>query len=123
MFAWKSALISILKNPEKSYTEKKTKHAPSGYSFFTNCSFDSAENNLDCYKGEDCMERFCKDLREHKMKIINYEKIEMIQLSDEENKSYEDQKVCYIYKKEISDDDDDDDDNDDGNNNKKSIKK
>ena len=70
------------------------------------------------------MERFCKDLREHKMKIINYEKIEMIQLSDEENKSYDDQKVCYIYKKEISDDDDDDDDdNDDGNNNKKSIKK
>ena len=57
------------------------------------------------------------------MKIINYEKIEMIQLSDEENKSYDDQKVCYIYKKEISDDDDDDDDNDDGNNNKKSIKK
>ena len=57
------------------------------------------------------------------MKIINYEKIEMIQLSDEENKSYDDQKVCYIYKKEISDGDDDDDDNDDGNNNKKSIKK
>ena len=30
------------------------------------------------------MERFCKDLREHGMKIINYEKKEMIPLTDEE---------------------------------------
>ena len=38
------------------------------------------------------------------MKIINYEKKEMIPLTDEENKSYEEQKVCYIYKKEFSTD-------------------
>ena len=41
---------------EKSYTEKKTKHMPSGYSLFTNCSFNVANNKLDCYKEEDCME-------------------------------------------------------------------
>ena len=29
---------SCQNNPEKSYTEKKTKHTPSGYSFFTSCS-------------------------------------------------------------------------------------
>ena len=28
---------SCQNNPEKSYTEKKTKHTPSGYSLFTNC--------------------------------------------------------------------------------------
>ena len=39
----------------------------------TNCSFDSTKNKFDCYKGKDCMERFCKDLRELAMKIINYE--------------------------------------------------
>ena len=27
---------SCLNNPEKSYTEKKIKHTPSGYSLFTN---------------------------------------------------------------------------------------
>ena len=27
-------------NIKKSYAEKKTKHTPSGYSLFTNCSFD-----------------------------------------------------------------------------------
>ena len=31
------------------------------------------QNKLDCYIGEDCMERFCKDLKDHAMKIINYE--------------------------------------------------
>ena len=31
-------------NPEKSYTETKTKYTPSGYSLFTNCSFDDEKN-------------------------------------------------------------------------------
>ena len=32
------------------------------------------QRKTDCYKGEDCMERFCKDVREHAMKITDYEK-------------------------------------------------
>ena len=64
--------------------------------------FMKKENKLDCYKGEDCMERFCKDLREHAMKIINNEEKEMIPLTSEENKSYKKQKVCHICKKEFS---------------------
>ena len=64
------------------------------------------QDKLDCYRGEDCMERFCKDLRDHVMKIINYEEKEMIQITDKENKSYEKQKVCYVCKKEFSTDDD-----------------
>ena len=51
------------------------------------------------------MEKFCKDLKEHKTKIINYEKKGMIQLTDEKNKSYHNQEVCYICKKEFSNDD------------------
>ena len=50
------------------------------------------------------MERFCKDLRDHAMKIINYEEKQMIPLTDKENKSYEKQKVCYVFKKEFSTD-------------------
>ena len=59
------------------------------------------KNKLDCYKGEDCMEKFCKDLRQHAMKIINYEKKEKIPLTIEENEYYEMQKVCYICKKKL----------------------
>ena len=62
---------SCQNNLEKSYTEKKTKHKPSGYSLFTNCSFDAANNKLDCYRGKDCLE----------MRTVNYEKKEMILLT------------------------------------------
>ena len=34
------------------------------------------------------MEKFCKDFKKHVTKIINYEKKEMIPLTDKENKSY-----------------------------------
>ena len=34
-------------NPEKSSTTKINKHPPSGYSLFTYCSFDIAENKLE----------------------------------------------------------------------------
>ena len=55
-------MISCQNNSEKSYTEQKTKHTPSGYSLFTNCSIDSTKNELDCYRGKECTESFCKDL-------------------------------------------------------------
>ena len=42
---------SCQNNFEKSYTEKKTKQTPSGYSIFTSCSFDLTKNKLDYYKG------------------------------------------------------------------------
>ena len=86
---------------EKSYTQKKT---PSGYSLFTNCSFGVAKNKVDCYRGKDCMEKFCKDFRELAMRVVKYEKKEMVPLTDEEIKSYEKQNVCYICKKRFSTD-------------------
>ena len=49
---------------------KKSKHTPSGYSLFTNCSFDKTKNKLDCYRGEDCMGKFFRKLRDHGMKVV-----------------------------------------------------
>ena len=52
-------------------------------------------------------------------------KKEMILLTDEENKCYEEQKVCHVCKKEFSNDDHDDDDDgvvDDDDDNKKNQK-
>ena len=97
---------SYQNNPEKSYTEKIIKHASSGYSLFTNCSFDETKNKLDCYKDEDCMGRFCKDLREHAMEIMNFEEKEGILLT-KENKFYKKKKVYYICVKEFSTDEND----------------
>ena len=96
---------SYKKNSKKSYTEKKYMHIPSGYSLFTKFLFDSTKNKLDYYTGKDCMKRFCKDLKKHSTK--NNEKKKIIPLIYEENKSYEQQKVCYICKKEFITDEND----------------
>ena len=89
-------------NPQKSYTEKKAKHKPSGYSRVTYCSFDKSKTEWSHYRGKDCMEIFCKDLRDQAMKIINYEKkIIIIPLTDEEKESYEKQRIFYICKKPV----------------------
>ena len=73
-------------NLEKSSTTNINKHPPSGYSLFTHCSFNKVENKIGCYRGEDCMKKFCLDLREHDTKIINYEKKEMILLTKNREK-------------------------------------
>ena len=56
------------------FTKKKAKHETSGWAMFTKCSFDVIENKLDYYRGRDCIKKFCKKLKDHALKIINYEK-------------------------------------------------
>ena len=98
---------SCQNNPEKSYTEKKAKHEPSGWAMFTRCSFDEKENKLNYYRGKDCIEKLCKKLKERAMKIINYEEKEMIPLTYEENKSYKEQEACHICEEKFCMDKDD----------------
>ena len=88
-------------NPNESSTTEINKHVPSGYSLFTHCSFDKTKNKLDYYRDKDCMKKFCKDLREHATKIIDYEKKKMIPLTTEEKIHYNEQEICYICKKEF----------------------
>ena len=45
-------------NPEKSYTEKKARHKPSGYSLVICCSFDKTKTAWSYYRGKDCMKIF-----------------------------------------------------------------
>ena len=46
----------------------------------------------------------CEILKDHALKIINYEKKEIIPLSEEENKSYEEQDACFICRKKFNSD-------------------
>ena len=98
---------SCQNNPEKSYTEKKAIHEPSGWAMFTSCSFDEKENKLNYYRGKYCIEKLCKKLKKQGMKITNYEKKETIPLTKEENKSYKNQEVCHICKEKFCVDKDD----------------
>ena len=85
-------------NPGKSSVTKINKHTASGYSLFTDCSFDVTKNNHDYHRDKYCMKNFCKDLKEHAAKIISKKKSK-IPFTIEENKSYREQKTCHICKK------------------------
>ena len=65
-------------NPGKSSATKINKHIPSGYSLLTYCSFDTAKNKFEYYRGKNCMST----------KIISYEKKEMIPLTKKEEKMH-----------------------------------
>ena len=91
-------------NPDLSSTTKINQHIPSGYSIYTNCSFDKVNNKLSYYRGEDCMKRFCKDLNNHATKIIDFKKKTMIPLTKEEEDNHNKENTCYICKKDFNND-------------------
>ena len=75
-------MLSCKNNSANSYTAEKIKHKPSGYAWCSICSFDDTENRPYFYKRKDCIEKFCKDLKERGTEIINFEEKEMIPLTD-----------------------------------------
>ena len=91
-------------NPDLSSTTKINQHIPSGYPIYTNCSFDKSNNKLSYYRGEHCMKRFCKDLKDHATKIIDFKKKAMIPLTKEEEDNYNKENICYICKKDFNND-------------------
>ena len=76
-------------------------HEPCGYSLDLVRSFNSKQNKHSFYRRRDCIEKFCKDLKELATKIMNDEEKEKISLTDSENKFYEEQEVCHICQKEF----------------------
>ena len=62
---------------------KKVKHELSGLAMFTKYSFHEKENKLAYCRKKNCIEKLCKKLKKCAMKILNYEKKEMIPLTYE----------------------------------------
>ena len=91
-------------NPDLLSTTEINHHIPSGYLIYTSCSFDKSNNKLSYYRGEDCMRRFCKDLKDHGIKIIDCKKKDMIPLTKEEEDNYNKENICHICKKEFNND-------------------
>ena len=91
-------------NPDLSSTTKIHQHIPSGYSIYTSCSFDKSNNKLSYYRGQDCMRRFCKDLKDHATKIIDFKKKIITPSTKEEEDNYNKENICHICKKEFNND-------------------
>ena len=97
---------SCQNNPEKSYTEKKLNMNLLVTHCLQTVHLMKQKTNLIFTKVQ-TMERFCKDLSGHAMRILNFEEKEMILLTDKENKSYGKEKVSHICRKEFSTDEND----------------
>ena len=59
-------------------------------------SFKSIKNKYDGYRGKACMKKF---LREHAMETINFK--QTILLTNKEQISYENAKICYTCKEKL----------------------
>ena len=90
-------------NPENSPTTKMDEHIPSGFSKSTTSSFKIVENKHYVYRGKDCMKKFCESLRENTMEIINFKQKNMMLLTKEQQKSYQNAKICHICKEKFED--------------------
>ena len=87
---------SCQNNPNKSYTERKAIHEPCGYSLDLVCSFDSKEDKRSFYRGNDCIKKFCSELKVLGTKVVNYEQKEMTPLTSDDVALYQSQKQCCI---------------------------
>ena len=61
-------------NPKNSSITKVSEHIPYTFSMSTISSFRNIVNKRDMYRGKDCMKKYCESLREHALKIINFNK-------------------------------------------------
>ena len=88
-------------NSENSSTNKVGEHMPFLRSISTIWTFDAIENNYNKYRNEDSMKKFCEFLREHAMKIINFEKKKIKRLTNEQQEWHEKTNICYNCKKKF----------------------
>ena len=87
-------------SPQESYTERNAIHEACGYSMNL-VTYDPNKNMHKFYRGKDCTEKLCKDLKDLAMKVINTEKKEMIPLTYSEIRYYEKRKYCHICKRKF----------------------
>ena len=71
-------------------------HEPCSYSINLVSSFDYEQNEQTFYRAKDCIKRFCRKLKELCLRVVNYEQREMIPLTDNEIKYYEDKKMSHM---------------------------
>ena len=89
-------------NPENSSTTKVSGHIPSGFSMSKISSFRSIENKQDdCIEVKIAWKSLCESLRQHAIKIINFEKKKMKLLTKDQHESNENAKICYICEEKL----------------------
>ena len=74
IYADTESLLIKHQSSHQSYTEKKSTHEACGYSVGMVTSYDRSKSIHKYYRGKDCTKKFCNDLEENAIGIINTEK-------------------------------------------------
>ena len=93
---------SATPNPEKSFTEKYQKHTPSGFCYYV--KKDGPENYAEPvdYRGEDCVEKFCKMIEEEVKEIgAIYKDTIPLEMTAEDNEKFQSAVDCHICNKKL----------------------
>ena len=99
-------------NPEESSTTKISKHTACDHSLFTHSEFDNSINKHHFLQRCWLPEKVLCWSKTYLTEITDYEKKEMLSLTDEETESYNSQKFCHNCKKKLPDIDASNDDYD-----------
>ena len=78
-------------NPKQTSPTRVSKHDLCGFSTVVKSPLTNIREKNTCYKGEDCVGKYCKELKEWVMKIVNYEIKKMIPLTNDKNDYHEKQ--------------------------------
>ena len=108
IYADTEALIKEMQNcdpnPLDSYTKKYQKHEPISFSYYIKSFDDSVyESKLRKYTGEDAMEKFVEWIEEDVKDIANISDVEMMKLSPNELKQFDEATKCWICNEEFDD--------------------
>ena len=108
IYADTEALIKEMQNcdpnPQNSYTKKYQKHEPISFSYYIK-SFDDnvCKSDFRKYMGEDAMEKFVEWIEDDVKKIANIQDVEMMKLSPNELKQFDEATKCWICNEEFDD--------------------
>ena len=82
-------------NLEKPSTTKLSEHIPSTFSMSKILSIKNIENKHAVYRAKDSMRKFRQSFRKHSMKITNFKNKKVKLLTNKQQESYENAKICY----------------------------
>ena len=91
-------------NPTESFTTKKTSHVACGFCYVVIGLDGLPVSSPVVYRGEDAADKFIKSMLDEQDKLKSmYENPEPLNLSPQEFRSFTDDKLCHICKKDLGD--------------------
>ena len=88
-------------NPNKSHTINIAQHIPSGYSI-TALRNHNKSTKVTYYRGEDCIQKLCTDLRNIATELFDTEKAQLTPLTTKQEKKHNESDKCFIHQKSVN---------------------